>query len=85
MIIGSGADFREEYKDFWVISLEYDLLSTLNEVWPKFLSAETGFEESPPLLMTDINYDLLSEGKMLLIEKILQEVTSGFIKTSFEE
>jgi len=85
LIIGSGIDFREEYKDFWVISLEYDLLSTLNEVWPLFLSAETGFVESPPLLMTDINYDLLSEGKVLLVERILQDLTSGYIKTNFEE
>lgn len=85
LIIGSGADYNEEYKDFWVISLEYDLLSTLNEVWPLFLSAETGFVESPPLLLTDINYDLLSEGKVMLVEKILQEVTSGFIKTNFNE
>jgi hypothetical protein len=68
-----------------VISLEYDLLATLNEVWPLFLSAETGFSKSPPLLMTDINYDLLSEGKIMLVEKILEEVTSGLIKTNFVE
>ena len=85
LIIGSGTDYREEYRDFWVISLKYDLLSTLNEVWPLFLSAERGFVESPPLLLTDINYDLLSEGKLMLVEKILQEVSSGFIKTSFDE
>ncbi len=85
LIIGSGSDYKEEYRDFWVISLEYDLLSTLNEVWPIFLSAEEGFVKSPPLLLTDINYDLLSEGKVMLVEKILKEVTSGFIKTNFDE
>ncbi len=84
LIIGSGSDYKEEYRDFWVISLEYDLLAILNEVWPLFLSAEGGFVKSPPLLLTDINYDLLSEGKMLLVEKILKEVTSGFIKTNFD-
>jgi len=84
-IIGSGIDYREEYRDFWVISLEYDLLSTLNEIWSQFLSAEEGFAKSPPLLLTDINYDLLSEGKVMLVEKILKEVTSGFIKTDFDE
>jgi len=35
--------------------------------------------------LTDINYDLLSEGKVMLVEKILKEVTSGFIKTDFDE
>ena len=85
LIIGSGVDYKEEYHDYWVVSLEYDLLSALNEIWPVFLSAETGFVESPPLLLTDINYDLLSEGKIILVEKILQEVTEGFIKTNFNE
>jgi hypothetical protein len=85
LIIGSGSDYKEEYQDFWVVSLEYDLLSVLIEVWPLFLSTEAGFVESPPLLLTDINYDLLSEGKVKLVEKILQEVSSGFIKTNFDD
>ncbi len=85
LIIGSGSDFREEYRDYWVISLDYDLLSALNEIWPLFLSAETGFEKSPPLLLTDINYDLLSEGKVILVERILQEATDGYIELDFIE
>ena len=84
LIIGSGLDFREEYKDYWVASLEYDLLESLVEFWPKFLEAETGLEESPPLLITDVNEDLLSEGKLKLVMKILEEVQSGYIKTSYD-
>lgn len=84
LIIGSGLDFREEYKDNWVVSLEYDLLESLVEFWPKFLETETGIEESPPLLITDVNVDLLSEGKLKLVMDILEEVQSGYIKTSYE-
>jgi hypothetical protein len=83
-IIGTGSDFREEYKDSWVVSLEYDLLAAFEEFWPLFIETESGLEHIPPLLLTDINYDLLSEGKVLLVEKILEEVSSGFIKTSYE-
>lgn len=85
LIIGSGSDFREEYQDYWVVSLEYDLVAALTEIWPTFLSAEMGFRESPPLLLTDINSQLLSEGKVRMVEKVLEEVASGFIKTTFEE
>jgi hypothetical protein len=84
-IIGSGSDFKEEYQEFWVVSLEYDLVAALQEFWPAFLSAENGLEATPPLLLTDINYDLLSEGKVIQVEKILEEVTGGYIKTSFVE
>lgn len=85
LIIGTGSDYRDEYQDFWVVSLEYDLISALNEVWPVFLSSESGFVDTPPLLLTDINPDLLSEGKVKIVEKILQEVSNGFIKTNFDE
>ena len=83
-IIGSGIDFREEYRDFWVVSLEYDLVNSLVEFWPRFLESETGLKELPPLLITDVNPDLLSEGKLLLVGKILEEVQAGFIKTSYD-
>jgi hypothetical protein len=83
-IIGSGIDYREEYRDFWVASLEYDLVNALVEFWPRFLETETGLEELPPLLITDVNPDLLSEGKLILVGKILEEVQAGFIKTSYD-
>ena len=83
-IIGSGIDYREEYREYWVASLEYDLVNALVEFWPKFIEAETGLEELPPLLIRDVNEDLLSEGKLNLVNKILEEVEAGFIKTSYE-
>ena len=83
-IIGSGIDYREEYRDYWIASLEYDLVTALEEFWPRFLETETGLEELPPLLITDVNSDLLSEGKMNLVEKILEEVQGGYIKTSYD-
>jgi hypothetical protein len=83
-IIGSGIDFQEEYRDYWVASLEYDLVSSLEEFWPRFLAAETGIEELPPLLITDVNPTLLSEGKLILVGKILEEVQAGLIKTSYD-
>jgi hypothetical protein len=83
-IIGSGFDYREEYQDFWVASLDYDLVSVLEEFWPRFLESETGLEELPPLLITDVNPDLLSEGKLDLVGRILEELQAGFIKTSYD-
>jgi hypothetical protein len=82
-IIGAGADYLEEYSDYWVVSLEYDLVSSFEEIWPEFLEAETGVAETPPLLLTDINPDLLSEGKVRLVEDVLEELRGGFIKTSY--
>lgn len=84
-IIGAGSDFREEYQDFWVVSLEYDLIAALEEFWPLFLDTEFGIEHTPPLLLTDINYDLLSEGKVRMAEAILEEVSNGYINTTLSD
>ena len=84
-IIGPGSDFREEYQDYWVASLEYDLPAALEEFWPEFLSAETGIVGTPPLLLADVNPDLLSPGKVMLVEKVLEDLSAGYIKTSFED
>jgi hypothetical protein len=83
-IIGSGIDYREEYQDYWVVSFEYDLANTLVEFWPRFIESETGLEDRPPLLISDVNSELLSEGKMKLVYKMLEEVQAGYIKTSYD-
>ena len=83
-MIGPGSDFREEYRDYWVASLEYDLVAALQEFWPEFITTEFGIEGTPPLLITDINPDLLSPGKLKMVESILDEVSNGYIGTSFE-
>ena len=83
-MIGPGSDFKEEYRDYWVASLEYDLVAALQEFWPEFMSAEFGIEGTPPLLITDINFDILSPGKIRMVESILDEVSNGYIETRFE-
>ena len=84
-IIGPGSDFRDEYRDYWVASLEYDLPAALEEFWSEFLATETGIVGTPPLLLTDVNPDLLSPGKVMKVEKIIEDLSAGYIKTSFEE
>jgi hypothetical protein len=84
-IIGPGSDYRDEYRDYWVASLEYDLPAALEEFWPEFLAAETGMVGTPPLLLTDVNQDLLSPGKVMRVEKVLDDLSAGYIQTSFED
>ena len=48
-------------------------MASLEEFWPRFLESETGLEELPPLLIADVNEEILSEGKLNLVMKILEE------------
>jgi len=84
LIIGSGSDFREEYRDNWVASLEYDLVQAVKEYWPEFLENKSGSEYILPLLINDVNPDLLSQGKLQAVKSIQEEVSAGYIKTTFE-
>ena len=83
-IIGPGSDFREEYRDHWVASLEYDLTAAYQDSWPEFLGGEVGEEFVPPLLINDVNQELLSPGKLLAVEDLLTEVSAGYISTTLD-
>jgi len=84
LIIGPGSDFSEEYRDNWVASLEYDLVQAVKEYWPEFLENESGGEYILPLLINDVNPDLLSQGKLQAVKSIQEEVIAGYIKTTLE-
>ena len=83
-IITSGGDFQEAYQENWVASFDFDLVQSLEDYWPEFISSEEGGEYIPPLLITNVNPELLSPGKLDAAERLMPEVSSGLISTTQE-
>jgi len=83
-IIASGGGYQEEFKNNWVATLDFDLVQSFEDYWPEFISSEEGGEYIPPLLITNVNSDLLSPGKLAAAQRIMSEVNSGLISTTQE-
>jgi hypothetical protein len=81
-IIASGGIYQEEYQDNWVATLDFDLVQSFEDYWPEFISSEEGGEFIPPLLITNVNPEFLSPGKLEAAERIMSDVSSGLISTT---
>jgi hypothetical protein len=54
----------------------------LESRWDDVLNNDGGWVESIPIVLEDINNELLSEGKQRFFEQILFDVYAGFVEPS---
>lgn len=61
----------------WAASIHFDLASVLTQVWPDVAAGKGGSVQEAPLLIDNINADLLGEGKQRLIKEVAEKLKSG--------
>jgi hypothetical protein len=71
----------QDLKPNWVASLKPDLLPALQKIFPDLLAGKGGQNVASPLALTDVNPDLLSEGKQRLVQQVLDGLQAGTIST----
>lgn len=71
-------------QDHWIASLRFDLLASFIEFWPEFVNETDSTAVTVPLQITDINPELLSPGKLRLVEETLEDVLAGYIDLGVE-
>jgi len=69
----------EELRPGWVVSIQPEVISAIQKIFPDLVAGKGGQNLSTPLLLTDINPDLLTEGKQRLVEEVLSDLQAGFI------
>jgi hypothetical protein len=70
-----------DLKANWVASLKPELLPALQKIFPDLVAGKGGQNIASPLTLTDVNPDLLSEGKQRLVQQILDGLQAGTIGT----
>jgi hypothetical protein len=70
----------DDLRDAWVATLGYHPLEAFHNFWPEFVAGSAGGAISVPLSLSDIHYGRLSPGQVVLVEKMLAEVESGYIQ-----
>ena len=63
----------------WVVTIQFDLESPIKSVWTSLIDGNGGKELPISFVLTDINDDLLSQGKFDHANSVIDEVVEGYI------
>jgi hypothetical protein len=67
----------------WAASLQVKLGEDLALAWERILAGETGAIISAPLMAANTNDQLLTSGRLRLVEQILEALNNGLIDTGY--
>jgi hypothetical protein len=65
----------------WVASIQPDIIAAIQTTFPELVAGKGGQSVPTPLFLNDINPDLLSEGKVRLVQQVLEGLQNGTIST----
>ncbi|MCZ7552420.1 MAG: hypothetical protein B6D39_06905 [Anaerolineae bacterium UTCFX2] len=82
-IIGSEPP-AEALRPHWIASIQASQVEALRQFWFQLLSASGGQVIEAPLVLTEVNPDLLSEGRQRLVERMLDDLLSGYIDSGVD-
>jgi hypothetical protein len=68
----------------WVVSLQPNVFPAIQAIWPDLVAGNGGQDLPLPLFLTDVNPDLLSEGKQMDVQDILDRLQRGEISTGID-
>jgi hypothetical protein len=71
----------EDVRSHWVASIQPDLISSIKSIFSDLVAGRGGQIIPTPLFLTDVNPDLLSEGKLRLVQDVLAGLQNGTIGT----
>jgi len=64
---------------YWAASLKSDLVGAMQEAWPNLVAGQGGQEIQAPLTFGDVDPTLLTPGKQLQAEQVLDDLLAGRI------
>ena len=71
----------EDVRPNWIASIQPDITSALQRLFPDLAAGKGGQVVPTPLFLTDVNPDLLSDAKMRLVQDVLNGLQDGTIGT----
>jgi hypothetical protein len=71
----------EDVRSSWIASIQPDLASALQRIFPDLAAGNGGQVAPTPLFLTDVNPDLLSDAKLRLVQDVLSGLQNGTIGT----
>lgn len=69
----------------WVATIQPELLPAIETLIPQLLAGTGAGSLEMPLVISDINPDLFSPGRQLLVQKLLADLLAGYVDTGAGE
>ena len=63
----------------WAVTLQFNTLASLERLWAELVAGKGGKTVSAEFWLTDVNPALLTPGRQILVEKVIQELQEGSI------
>ena len=82
-IIG-GEEPPQEFQSRWVATIRPDPAQAIRLLWKDLLAGLGGANLPMPLVIEEVNPDLLSPGRLKLAESVMQELLDGYIDPAVE-
>lgn len=74
----------EDARANWIATIQPDWITAVQSAWADIVSGSGGRSYPSPLTMTDINSDLLSEGRQRLAQEMLDDLVNGRVGTGVQ-
>ena len=71
----------ESARAHWVTSIQPDVTSAIQKIFPELVAGKGGQSVPTPLFLADVNASLLSQGKLRLVQQVLEGLQDGTIST----
>jgi hypothetical protein len=77
-----GTSMPEQRPGGWVMTIAPDTVKAIQSAWPNLISGQGGINVQSPLGLADVDPDLLSPGKLRLVQETLDALLAGRISTA---
>ncbi len=71
----------EDVRSNWITSIQPDIIPAIQNIFPALVAGQGGQQVPTPLYLTDVNGNLLTEGKLRLAQEVLDGLQNGTIGT----
>jgi hypothetical protein len=63
----------------FVMAMQPDVIHAIQSAWPSLVNGQGGINVQSPLGLTDVDPALLTPGKQVMVEQVLQDLVAGLI------
>ena len=77
-----GTSMPEPRPGGWVMTVRPDTVKAIQTAWPSLVAGQGGINVQSPLGLADVDPDLLSAGKLRLVQETLDALLAGRISTA---